>query len=178
MTSGGGKPGLNRTRGNATRPQHNDRGNAGKERNIIKTEDTKERAANFKNKRKQEVSRRNISTRALEIVSEGTRTNPECENTAVVAEEAGEATVYRIFRQRQMYGKNPLAEADQWIRQVKEHCTGTTGELKLDFTHFKRHKRGNLQYDGTEWRGVSVHRSWRSIVKNPPTPTTSGYAQR
>ena len=40
------------------------------------------------------------------------------------------------------------------------------------------HKRGNLQYDGTEWRGVSVHRSWRSIVKNPPTPTTSGYAQR
>ena len=25
--------------------------------------------------------------------------------------------------------------------------------------------------------GVSVHRSWRSIVKNPPTPTTSGYAQ-
>ena len=49
---------------------------------------------------------------------------------------------------------------------------------KLDFTHFKRHKRGNLQYDGTEWRGVSVHRSWRSIVKNPPTPTTSGYALR
>ena len=32
---------------------------------------------------------------------------------------------------------------------------------------FKRHKRGNLQYDGTEWRGVSVHRSWRSIVKKP-----------
>ena len=50
--------------------------------------------------------------------------------------------------------------------------------VKLDFTHFKRHKRGNLQYDGTEWRRVSVHRSWRSIVKNPPTPTTSGYAQR
>ena len=54
---------------------------------------------------------------------------------------------------------------------------GTTSP-ELDFTHFKRHKRGNLQYDGTEWRGVSVHRSWRSIVKNPPTPTTSGYAQR
>ena len=60
---------------------------------------------------------------------------------------------------------------------------GTSSDLRsfpdrLDFTHFKRHKRGNLQYDGTEWRGVSVHRSWRSIVKNPPTPTTSGYAQR
>ncbi len=54
----------------------------------------------------------------------------------------------------------------------------TSPKRKLDFTHFKRHKRGNLQYDGTEWRGVSVHRSWWSIVKNPPTPTTSGYAQR
>ena len=62
------------------------------------------------------------------------------------------------------------AEATAW---------GTAGICPLlDFTHFKRHKRGNLQYDGTEWRGVSVHRSWRSIVKNPPTPTTSGYAQR
>ena len=66
---------------------------------------------------------------------------------------------------------------------VKAYPAETTeafldGHVSLDFTHFKRHKRGNLQYDGTEWRGVSVHRSWRSIVKNPPTPTTSGYAQR
>ena len=59
-----------------------------------------------------------------------------------------------------------------------DHWTMRALAGKLDFTHFKRHKRGNLQYDGTEWRGVSVHRSWRSIVKNPPTPTTSGYAQR
>ena len=57
-------------------------------------------------------------------------------------------------------------------------CKSPLHVAELDFTHFKRHKRGNLQYDGTEWRGVSVHRSWRSIVKNPPTPTTSGYAQR
>ena len=62
-------------------------------------------------------------------------------------------------------------------RRPRRNPAGRT-PLKLDFTHFKRHKRGNLQYDGTEWRGVSVHRSWRSIVKNPPTPTTSGYAQR
>ena len=63
------------------------------------------------------------------------------------------------------------------VVSITEHADDSpTG--KLDFTHFKRHKRGNLQYDGTEWRGVSVHRSWRSIVKNPPTPTTSGYAQR
>ena len=62
MTSGGGRPGPNRTRGKATRPRHNDRGNAGTERNMINTGDTKERAENFKNKRKQGVSRRNIST--------------------------------------------------------------------------------------------------------------------
>ena len=68
------------------------------------------------------------------------------------------------------------------VERVRRRCVEESLERalgrKLDFTHFKRHKRGNLQYDGTEWRGVSVHRSWRSIVKNPPTPTTSGYAQR
>ena len=68
------------------------------------------------------------------------------------------------------------------IALVRRHLwlasEGFSLSAALDFTHFKRHKRGNLQYDGTEWRGVSVHRSWRSIVKNPPTPTTSGYAQR
>ena len=63
-------------------------------------------------------------------------------------------------------------------RIAGDHLKHRIALSKLDFTHFKRHKRGNLQYDGTEWRGVSVHRSWRSIVKNPPTPTTSGYAQR
>ena len=44
-------------------------------------------------------------------------------------------------------------------------CHIRTGPT-LDFTHFKRHKRGNLQYDGTEWRGVSVHRSWRSCRRS------------
>ena len=70
---------------------------------------------------------------------------------------------------------------DETFSGLTKPWNGAGGERllpKLDFTHFKRHKRGNLQYDGTEWRGVSVHRSWRSIVKNPPTPTTSGYAQR
>ncbi len=75
----------------------------------------------------------------------------------------------------------PLGHGRIW---PATRCLGNNGHrlrfkgYKLDFTHFKRHKRGNLQYDGTEWRGVPVHRSWRSIVKNPPTPTTSGYAQR
>ena len=64
------------------------------------------------------------------------------------------------------------------LRVINHFVLQVLALCKLDFTHFKRHKRGNLQYDGTEWRGVSVHRSWRSIVKNPPTPTTSGYAQR
>ena len=69
-----------------------------------------------------------------------------------------------------------IATAMLFHHRVQAHLPAERPEL--DFTHFKRHKRGNLQYDGTEWRGVSVHRSWRSIVKNPPTPTTSGYAQR
>ena len=76
-------------------------------------------------------------------------------------------------RMASLYETFPAAEARRIAKRLEFHHTP-----KLDFTHFKRHKRGNLQYDGKEWRGVSVHRSWRSIVKNPPTPTTSGYAQR
>ena len=72
---------------------------------------------------------------------------------------------------------SPRQAARILLMLLLQHLDQGDGPL-LDFTHFKRHKRGNLQYDGTEWRGVSVHRSWRSIVKNPPTPTTSGYAQR
>ena len=78
------------------------------------------------------------------------------------------------WEERTLWTSTALNEYLDWP-QVRQVCCV---ERKLDFTHFKRHKRGNLQYDGTEWRGVSVHRSWRSIVKNPPTPTTSGYAQR
>ena len=95
---------------------------------MVKAEDTKVTAAYLNIKRQQEVGRRNISTGALEIVSKGARTNPEGENTAVVAELDGETTIFGIFRQR--HTGDPLAEADQWIRHVKKHCTGTTGELK------------------------------------------------
>ena len=94
-----------------------------------KAEDTKERAANLNIKRKQEVSRRNIRTQALEIVSKGARTNPEGEIIVAVVEAAGDTTVYRIFCQGHISG-DPLADANQWIRHVKKHCTGTTRELK------------------------------------------------
>ena len=71
-----------------------------------------------------------ISHRAWRFMSKGARDNPECENTAVMAELDGETMVFRIFRQRHTADKNLLVEADRWIRQVKKHCTSTDGELK------------------------------------------------
>ena len=95
---------------------------------MIKTGDREERTGAVSGKSRGQASSRNISTKALEIVSEGARSNPDGEYT--VAESGGETTVYRIFRQRHMDGKSPLAEADQWIRDVKELCRGASGELK------------------------------------------------
>ena len=91
---------------------------------------------------------------------------------------AGDTWQYSLTPANGQTGETGWEIANQRLfRTTGGSWTQSTNSL-LDFTHFKRHKRGNLQYDGTEWRGVSVHRSWRSIVKNPPTPTTSGYAQR
>ena len=47
---------------------------------------------------------------------------------------------------------------------------------QLDFTHFKRHKRGDLQVDGTERPGLSVYQGRRQTVKNLPAPATGGAA--
>ena len=63
-------------------------------------------------------------------MSKGAKDNPECENTAVVVELDGETMVFRIFRHRHTSEKNPLGEADDWIRQVKERCTSSDGEMK------------------------------------------------
>ena len=40
----------------------------------------------------------------------------------------------------------------------------------LDFTHFKRHKRGNLQVDGTERPGVPEYLGQLQTVKKLPAP--------
>ena len=97
---------------------------------MIKTGEPEERTAAVSGKSRDEASSRYISTKALEIVSQGARINPDGENTVAVTESGGETTVYRVFRQRHMDGKSPLAEADQWIRDVKELCRGASGELK------------------------------------------------
>ena len=97
---------------------------------MVKTGDPEERTGAVSGKTKDEASSRNISTKALEIVSQGASANPDGENTVTVAESGGETTVYRIFRQRHMDGKSPLAEADQWVRDIKELCRGASGELK------------------------------------------------
>ena len=47
---------------------------------------------------------------------------------------------------------------------------------ELDFTHFKRRKRGSPQVGGTERPGVPAYRGRRPTVKNPPTPATGDAA--
>ena len=44
----------------------------------------------------------------------------------------------------------------------------------LDFTHFKRHKRGNLHVDGTEQPRVPEYLGQLLTVKNFPKPATGG----
>ena len=96
---------------------------------MIKTEDPEERTASSDGNEKHKANRRGISNRALEVVSEGARTYPDCETTVAVSESDWETTAYRIFRGRHMSG-DPLHAADQWIRWVKKHCTSMNGELK------------------------------------------------
>ena len=95
---------------------------------MIKTEDPGERTATVGCNDKQEANRKSISNRALEVVSQGARTNPDCKNTVAVSETDGETTVYRIFRGRHLAG-DPLVEADRWIRHAKGHCTSVSGEI-------------------------------------------------
>ena len=47
---------------------------------------------------------------------------------------------------------------------------------KLDFTHFRRHERGNLRVDDTERPGVPEHQYRLRTVKNLPRPATGGAA--
>ena len=96
---------------------------------MTKIKDPEERTATVSGRSKQEPSSRSISDRALEMVSQGARTNPDGETTVFLVESGGETTVYRIFRGRHK-GGGPLKAADPWIQKVKEHCTSISGELK------------------------------------------------
>ena len=49
-------------------------------------------------------------------------------------------------------------------------------ETELDFTHFKRHKRGNLQVDGIERPGVPEYLGQLQTVKNLPAPAAGAAA--
>ena len=59
---------------------------------------------------------------------------------------------------------------------TRDSETGAHARAKLDFTHFKRHKRGNLQGDGTERPGVPEYLGQLQTVKNLPAPATGGAA--
>ena len=55
--------------------------------------------------------------------------------------------------------------------------SGCPSQTPLDFPHFKRRKRGNLQVGGTERLGVPAYRGLAPRpVKNSPTPATGGVA--
>ena len=94
------------------------------------TEETKEKKSTISTADKPAEPQGAISPRAWRFMSKGAKDNPECENTAVVVELDGETMVFRIFRHRHTSEKNPLGEADDWIRQVKERCTSSDGEMK------------------------------------------------
>ena len=47
---------------------------------------------------------------------------------------------------------------------------------KLDFAHFKRHYRRDLQVDSAERPGVPEYLGQLRTVKNLPTPATDGAA--
>ena len=76
------------------------------------------------------TSRKNISDRALDIASEGAKTNSTGENTVTVVKSRGETTVYRIFRQKHLDGC-PLDAADRWIRSVKAQCVSILRDLEV-----------------------------------------------
>ena len=52
----------------------------------------------------------------------------------------------------------------------------TSLEPSLDFAHFKRHDRGDLQVDDAERPGVPEYLGQLGTVKNLPTPATDGAA--
>ena len=73
-----------------------------------------------------------------------------------------------IFRGINFNGNHRFGSA----KSLGEDPTGTW----LDFTHFRRHERGNLRVDDTERPGVPEHQYRLRTVKNLPRPATGGAA--
>ena len=87
-----------------------------------------------------------------------------------VAEADSETTVYRIFRRRHVSG-DPLAEADRWIRRVKERCTSTTEELKVTAV-WTEADGGNVLVGISGWEIVAKNeaRAGQLMTAGPLTP--------
>ncbi len=80
----------------------------------------------------------------------------------------------------QRLGYTTFTEINMFALRAKDMPTLREAHSKgrnLDFTHFKRHKRGNLQGDGTERPGVPEYLGQLQTVKNLPAPATGGAAQ-
>ena len=111
----------------------------------------------------------NITAKAWEIMSKKARDNAERENTAVVAELGGEDMVFRIFRRRHTNG-DPLVEADRWIREIMNACTGhergTEGHCRLD--------RGGRRERTRRHHRAGDHRQRRDRAGQFPTDLDPG----
>ena len=73
----------------------------------------------------------------------------------------------------------PMSHPQEFARLARDawQVPGPAGHAaKLDFTHFKRHKRGNLQVDGTERPGVPEYLGQLQTVKTLPAPPVAGAA--
>jgi ligand-binding SRPBCC domain-containing protein len=97
--------------------------------------------------------RRWVHSHVFEETAEGTVVNDSVRYRVL-----GGALVNRLFVARE-------------LRRIFQYR-----RAKLDFTHFRRHERGNLRVDDTERPGVPEHQCRLRTVKNLPRPATGGAA--
>ena len=90
------------------------------------------------------------------------------------------SVLLRVSRRLTIQAGRVLSEdgpAAPVLREAGESRQVKIGDAyKLDFTHFKRHKRGNLQVSSTERPGVPEYLGQLQTVKNLPAPAACGAA--
>ena len=90
------------------------------------------------------------------------------------------SVLLRVSRRLTIQAGGVLSEdgpAAPVLREAVESRQVKIGDAyKLDFTHLKRHKRGNLQVDSTERPGVPEYLGQLQTVKTLPAPPAAGAA--
>ena len=107
-----------------------------------------------------------------------------CRTTIEIGDQAGQRseTIDALMSTSATFTKVPRILLESLDIPVDRNYTAVLADGRrvprhqLGFAHFKRRKRGNPPFGGTEWRGVPVHQGRRLTVRNPPTPTTGADA--